>query len=230
MDQQQSRFDLGKVIADGKAVLAAPQAFYRTMPHDGGFAEPLIYIVVMAAIAGLLMAVLALFGLGGFADMGGAGFAALVTMPIGAVIGSFIAAAVLFIIWKLMGAEFGYETAYRCGAYAAAIYPVNALLSVLPYIGSLVGIAWLCWLMVEASVAVFGRERGASIVAFGILGILLGVSSLSSEYASRQVAENMRSIESTFEGFEDLPPEEAGRRIGEFLKGMEEGMGERPAE
>jgi len=36
------------------------------------------------------------------------------------------------------------------------------------------------------------------------------------------MAERMENIGSEFEGFEEMSPEEAGRKVGEFLRGMEE--------
>jgi uncharacterized membrane protein YdjX (TVP38/TMEM64 family) len=42
----------------------------------------------------------------------GAGFGAIIFMPIAVAIGSFIGAAILFVIWKLMGSQEDYETAY----------------------------------------------------------------------------------------------------------------------
>ena len=43
-------FDLGVVIERAKAVVTAPISFYKTMPTSGGYAEPIIFVVVMSLI------------------------------------------------------------------------------------------------------------------------------------------------------------------------------------
>ena len=52
----------------------------------------------------------------------------IIFMPIAVAIGSFIGGAILFIIWKLMGSQEDYETAYRCGAYLMALAPITAII------------------------------------------------------------------------------------------------------
>lgn len=59
-----STFDLGKLVEDAKAVITNPVGFYRNMPKTGGYAEPVIFVLVMAAIAGLLAAVFSFIGVG----------------------------------------------------------------------------------------------------------------------------------------------------------------------
>lgn len=222
-------FDINKVIADAKSVITNPAGYFQAMPKSGGLVEPLIFIVVMAVAMGLISAVLSLFssGTGGLLAWG---FAAIIALPIGAVIGAFIGAAILFVIWKLMGSTESYETAFRCLAAGTAIYPVMAVLSIVPYIGTIVGIAWISWLMIEASVGVHGRERRTATLVFGILGVLLVISNVSSEYAARNLASKAEEMGAMFEDYQNLPPEEAGKRMGEFLKGMEQGMGQEPGE
>jgi len=139
-----------------------------------------------------------------------------------AVIGAFIVSAILFVIWKLMGSEQDYETAFRSWSAATAVYPVAALLSIIPYVGAIVGVLWGTYLMIEASVAVHERPRRTAQLVFGILGLFMLISNVSSEYASRQMAERMSGFGAQFEDYEDVDPEQAGRELGEFLRGLEE--------
>lgn len=222
-----NQFDINKVINDAKTVATNPGGYYQTMAKTGGFVEPLIFIVVMAVASGLISAILSLFssGAGGFLAWG---FAAIIMLPIAAVIGSFIGAAILFVIWKLMGSGETYETAFRCLAASTVVYPVMAILSIIPYIGSIICIAWASYLMIEASVAVHGRERKTANLVFGIIGALLILSNVSSEYAARNIASKVDQWGKNFEDYQQLPPDEAGRKMGEFLKGLEEGMGNKP--
>ncbi len=49
------------------------------------------------------------------------------------------------------------------------------------------------------------------------------ISNIGSEHASRQLADRAGDMEKMFEDYSKLPPEEQGRKMGEFLKGLEEG-------
>jgi hypothetical protein len=60
---------------------------------------------------------------------------------------------------------------------------------------------------------------------FGIIGALMLLMNLSGEHAARNMASHMEEMGAQFEDFQNLPPEEAGKKMGEFLKGMEQGMG-----
>ncbi len=217
-----NQFDINKVIADAKTVLTNPVGYYQSMAKTGGYSEPVIFVAVMGAAMGIISAILSLFG-AGLAGVMAAGLASIIIMPIFAVIGAFIGGAILFVIWKLMGSAENYETAFRCLAATTAVYPVMALVAILPYIGAIVGIAWATWLIIEASVAVHGRDRKIATIVFGILGALMILSNVSSEYAARNISAQWTS---QFEELHNLPPDEAGRRVGEFLRGMEEGIGQ----
>ncbi len=216
---EQKTFDINQVIAQARAVLTDPRGYYSTMPKTGGFANPVIFVAVMAAVLGLITGIFGLFGPGGFGGLIGA----IILTPIFVVIGSFIGAAILFVIWKLMGSEENYETAYRCLSAATAIYPVVAIISFIPYLGTIVGVVWATWLMILASEMVHARNRKTATIVFGIIGALMLIMNLSAESTSRHMSQEM---ESSFEDYENMDSDEAGRKMGEFLKGFEESMNE----
>src|SRR5512145_1033296 len=86
-------------------VVTKPAEFFQGMPKTGGFLEPLVFAVIMGLIAGIIQAILNLIGLGHAGGYGGgmmAGFGAIIFVPIAVAVGSFIGAAILFVIWKLM--------------------------------------------------------------------------------------------------------------------------------
>ncbi|MAC33996.1 MAG: hypothetical protein CME40_00910 [Haliea sp.] len=215
-----ARFDIGQVVEQAKSVITNPVGYFQTMPKSGGYANPVIFVAVMGAIMGLVSAVISLFG--SPVGMLAAGLGAIIIMPIFAVIGAFIGAAILFVIWKLMGSEENYETAFRCQASIAAIYPITALLAIVPYLGTIIAIAWGAFLLIEASVSVHGRPRRTAQIVFGILAVLMIFSNIASERAARQMEARWAEAGKEFEGIEDMSPEEAGRKMGEFLKGLEE--------
>lgn len=223
---EQGKFDINTVIATAKSIITTPQTYFRNMPRSGGLTEPLIFVLVMAAAMGVITAVLSLFGNwgSGFLSMG---LAAVIFVPIAALIGVFISSAILFIIWKLMGSEENYETSFRCMAAVTAIYPITAIVAIIPYLGTIVAIAWATYLIIEASVAVHGRDRKTASIVFGIIGVVLLLINLGGERTARLTSDHMEEM---FENYEDLPPEEVGKRMGEFLKGMQEGMDQEMSE
>ncbi len=224
-------FDLGTVIAQAKQVITDPGTFYRNMPKSGGFGEPLIFVVVMAALAGAVFGVLSVIGLTG---AGAAGLGAIIFVPIALSIGSFISAAIMFVIWKLMGSPHDYQAAYRCIAYATAILPVVAIVSIIPYLGTVVRTVWGIWLVITASTEVHGRNKQTATLVFGILGIIGLLMGLSGEYAQRELQEKMErhaeQMEERFQSLEkmgvgedgEIDPEKMGRALGEFMQGMQE--------
>jgi len=162
-----SGFNLGTVIDTAKAVITSPVSFYKSMATGGGLAEPVIFVVVMAVLTAIVAMVYGILGLG----MGGVaiGIGAIIFIPIFSVIGSFIGAAILFVIWKLMGSDKNYETAYRCVAYAFAIVPVMAIISFIPYIAGIIQKIWSAFLMYVASTEVHKIKAQTAKIVFGIL-------------------------------------------------------------
>ena len=99
---------LQKIMDTAIAVITKPTEFYRGMAKTGGFGDPLVFMVVMGTIAGVVQAVLAFVHLIPFFSVITA-LAAIIYFPIAMVIGGFIGAAIMFVIWKLMGSNESYE-------------------------------------------------------------------------------------------------------------------------
>jgi hypothetical protein len=221
---ENNAFDFSTVIEQAKQIITNPVDFYRNMSKSGGYSEPLIFLLVMAVASGLITAVLAIINL--LPIPAGVGMAMIIAFPIGALIGGFIGAAILFVIWKLMGSSENYEVAYRCVAYTSAIMPVVTVLGVVPYLGTLVRIIWGSYLAIVASMEVHGRQKNPSYIVFGILGALGLLMSIGGEKAQRELASNMeqysRAMEESVGNMGDMTPEEAGRAVGEFMKGLED--------
>jgi len=179
--------DLGTIPQTAIRVLTAPSAFFKEMPKRGGFIEPLIFVVVMGIVSGLIQAVLGIIGLRFVAGMSMA-LASVILVPIVVAIGSFIGAGILFVIWRLMGSQESYETAYRCGAYVSALTPITTILGIIPYIGSPIGIVLGTFFIVIASIEVHNIPSQKAWLVFGIIGAILVIFSLSSEFAARRLA------------------------------------------
>lgn len=208
-------------------VITRPHDFFNAMPKSGGFLPPLFFMVALGLATGLIHTLLTLIRL----SPGGTvtGLAALILVPIVVAIFGFVGAAILFVIWRILGSGESYETAYRGMAYTAAVMPITAALGVIPYIGSILGLVWMTYLIVVVSIVVHRIKAKTAWVVFGAIGALFALASLSAEIASRKMAARMEAWQQEssdrmkqLEKRQDMSPEEAGKAMGEFLKGLQE--------
>jgi hypothetical protein len=196
-----NKIDFAAIPQTAIKVITQPAAFFREMPKTGGFVEPLVFMVVMGVVSGiiggLLTAVLSMLGLHFGAGMV-AGFVAIVMMPIFYAIGSavfgFVAAAILFIIWKILGSNEEYETAYRCTAYMAAVSPITTVVSLIPYIGGAIAIVISLYYLVNASVEAHGIPSKKAWTVFGVIAAIFIVIGVFSQIAARRAMHNMEEM------------------------------------
>ncbi len=185
---EQKSIDLASMLASiqktAMSVLTSPSAFFREMPKTGGFVEPLIFMVIMGIIGGLIQTIFSIVGLH-FGIMAMSVWS-IILFPIYIVIGGFIGAAILFVIWKLLGSQESYETAFRCGAYISVLMPIITVLGLIPYLGSAVGIALYVYFLVIASVEVHKIPSQKAWLVFGIIGAILIILSISGQITARK--------------------------------------------
>jgi len=224
MSESTQKFDISTVIADAKKVIFSPTTFYKEMPHSGGFANPAIFAAVMAFAMGVIFAIYSLFGM----KFGGAGLASIIMFPIFGLIGSFIGGVILFVIWKLMGSEKSYETAYRCVAYSYAIGPILAVISFVPYLAGIAKTLWGCFLMFVASKEVHQIKEKTAKLVFGILAAIGVFFGLSSEYTARNYLSKIEKYTKDvgLDNIENMTPEQLGENTGKFLEGLNRALEE----
>ena len=169
---ESSKIDFAKIPQTAMNVLASPSEFFREMPKTGGFVEPLVFMVAMGVVAGLLQSILSVLRLQVGAGMA-MGLGSVIILPIMIGIFGFVGAAVLFLIWKLMGSQESYETAYRCGAYIGVLTPISVLLPLIPFVGAAASVLLMTFFLVAASVAVHNIPSRKAWLVFGIIGGLL---------------------------------------------------------
>jgi len=206
-------------------VVTNPVGFFKDMPKSGGFIEPLVFMVSMGVVAGIIQAVFGIIGLTYAASFVTA-LTSIIIVPIAIAIFGFVSAGILFIIWKIMGSQESFETAYRCGAYTGAIVPITMVVGSIPYLGTIIGLAWTTYLFVIASIEVHKLNPKVSWIVFGAIGLLFSLISISSQYTARSITTQMGSFGGKMENMKDMTPEEAGRAMGEFLKGIDKGAKE----
>jgi len=179
-------FDLVRIVKTAIRVITSPALFFKEMPRTGGFIEPLVFMIVMGLIGGLIQAV---FGIAGLQqmnlEMDAISFIMMLTILI--VVSGFVAAAIYFIIWKLMGSQESFETAYRCNAYISALIPITAVLNLFPYVNQIVSVFLITLFLVIATVQVHNQPVKKAWLVFGILGLIFMVASIASESALRHL-------------------------------------------
>ncbi|MEA3486255.1 MAG: YIP1 family protein [Thermodesulfobacteriota bacterium] len=221
--EERMKENIISIINTMREVILNPAGFFRKMPRSGGFVEPIIFVASMSFIVGVINFILWPLDLG-FATSFGMALLYVVIMPVFVVIFSFVGAAILFVIWKIMGSQESYETAYRCGAYAAAITPVTTIVGVVPYIGSVVGLVWMAYVIVSASIEVHGIKSKIAYIVFGAIFGLLLLMNISATYSARHFSSEMEQWQKTSQDFDKMTSEEKGEALGKFMKGMQKGI------
>lgn len=216
---ENNRIDFQAIPQTAIKVITSPQEFFTTMPKTGGFIEPLVFMAIMGVVGGLITAVASIIGLrasAGIAD----GMAALILMPVFTIIFGFVGAAILFVIWKLMGSQEPYETAYRCAAYLSALSPITTVLGLVPYIGAAAGIALMVYYLVIASTEVHGIASQKAWLVFGIIGVIFSIMSINAEYAARNYSREGEKIRKQAEEMSDEMKKqaEAWKKAAEQMK------------
>jgi len=209
-----SKFNLVAILRTAFRVIASPSGFFKEMPKTGGYIEPLVFMMVMGFVGTSLQAVFSKIGLQPVQlDIDAASLIMLLTFLI--VASGFVAAAIYFIIWKLMGSHESFETAYRCNAYISALMPVTAVFNLVPYFGPVVTIALSTIFLVIASVRVHHLPPKKSWIVFGIFGLIfIMVMSMTEDIALKHLkggSETQKQIEKI-----RVPPKEALKDLVEI--------------
>ena len=220
---ENATFDINAVIDTAKKVVTQPREFYAQMDKTGGYTNPMIFVVTMGLAAGIIGAIFSFFSSGHVAGMS-IGIASIIIMPIAAVIGSFICAAIMFVIWKLMGSAEDYETAYRCVAYSFVFIVVSVIAAIIPYLGTIVATAWWFWLMIQASIEVHNLDKQKSLIVLGVIGAIVVLLNISGERTQRHFEGRVNELENQLGEIKSMTPEEIGQAAGELLKGLQQGV------
>jgi len=212
-------------------IIVAPAVSFSKMPKKGGFLEPLVFAGVAGLTASIIHAILSLlgFGYGGQPQSGWAWILlSIIFIPIILNVCSFIGAAIVFFVWKLIGSKQNYEVSYRCMAYLMAISPLIAIIEVVPYAGMILSVVIVTFYIIIASAEVNDIPSRRAFLVFGIIGIvwIIGIGlimfSLNSEYSVRnptpeQVREAAKETALQYQRLVDKnkkQAEEAGAQTG----------------
>lgn len=202
-------------------IVTAPAEFFQEMPKKGGFLEPFVFALVMGFAASIILAIWSLLGFGyeGGASPGLAWiFLSIIFTPFILAICSFIGAIVIFYIWQFMGSVQDYEVSFRCIAYLMALAPITAIIKVIPYAGTILFFAIAVFYIVIVSTEVHDIPARKALQVFGIIGAVLIMFSLYSEYSDRTRYETPEQVRKAAEE----TAQEYQRHIDEARKQLDE--------
>ena len=218
---------IAPIINTAIKVITDPLGFFKNMAKSGGFIEPLIFIVAMGIVSGILQAILAVLGFVRGVPFSMA-LASIIIAPVLMAVFGFAVAFILFIIWKIMGSQESYETAFRCNASVASITPINTVLAVIPYIGPVLGFIWMMYLIILASIEVHKIKPKIAGIVFGTICAILSISAITSQFAARRTINETEKWQDRYEKeLQGVRPEEAGKAAEEFLKRLQEEAGKK---
>ncbi len=179
-----SNFDFNELVRESKEVLINPKSYFSTMRTSGGFVEPLIKAVIYGAVAGIIVFLWGIFGIGSVAGgvLGGAiGVMALIWYIIAAIFGLFIGAVILLVISSICKGSTDFETCTRVTAAIMVLMPVSALLSftmgINTYFGIFINLAvnvFALWLIFNGLVeSLKAKQETARIVMYILIALLV---------------------------------------------------------
>ena len=219
-----SDIDFAAIPQTAINVITSPATFFREMPKTGGFGDPLLFMVAMGGVSGLVKAIVGILGLKAGIGFGMA-ILSVILYPILFGVFGFIGAAFLFLLWKLLGSQESYETAYRCLAYVAALMPVTTFLDVIPYVGTLISIALYTYFFVIMSAETHKLPSQQAWIVFGVLGgiaLLLNMGAgMSERRHEREKAKYQKHLEETKQEMRKSS-EENRKALEELRKQMKE--------
>lgn len=184
MSESTTSFDFNAFISESKETLLNPKSYFSKMKTSGGMTEPLIKAVIYGAVAGVIVFIWSLLGLGvaGAGFLGGAiGAMALVWYIVAAIIGLFVGAVILLIISSICKGNSDFEANVRVTAATMVIMPVSALLGfamgINVYLGMIVSLAvsiYAIWLLYHGLVeALKAKPESAKIVMYVLVALIV---------------------------------------------------------
>ncbi|MBK8576592.1 MAG: hypothetical protein IPN90_13265 [Elusimicrobia bacterium] len=163
-------FSLAHFWRGAVGLFRAPKTLLRSMSQEGGYGYPILYALLWQYLAGAVgLGISSLRALPSPVGAGGKIFIFFVTPPIMLGVG-FVLAALLFVIWHLMGSSKNYQTAFRVWALFAPLAVLNAV----PYL-SVAVIVFYFYLLVAASVEIHAIRPTKAWTVWGILLVVLAL-------------------------------------------------------
>jgi len=192
-DRRQEKGFFNAFVETLLMVLGKPGVAFTAMKREGGLGEPLIYTVVGSSFGGIIYFVMTLFmpslmtfgdrhGLARLAGLGVGSIFGIILVPIFAVIGAFIASAILHVCLMIVGgARQSFETTFRVVCFVGG--SIDPLL-ILPLCGGFIVGVWKIILYCIGLARAHETDTGRAVVAVilpvivccgGVVVVMFGV-------------------------------------------------------
>ncbi|UCG79219.1 MAG: YIP1 family protein [Nitrospirota bacterium] len=177
------------IVDDAIRVIKGPAAFYRQMPKDGGFGKPVLFLSAMTFAGFFILLISKAYVLHPSGLVGG--LIMFIVIPTIIILLSFLCAALLHAIWKVLGSSESYETAYRCMAYSYAVLPIASLLVLMPTIGAIISTLWILYIIVSASVHVHKIRPALAWLVLGLIALVFMAVNVSYTVGSKRATSKL---------------------------------------
>ena len=159
------------VFSTIRQVIVNPRQFYTGMPQEGGVIQPSLFVVAVALLSAVLLALLELFtqGLGSALSVL---LQSIVVLPVYSLLACLLLTIGFQLLWKILQTPQGFEVAFRCVAYSFAVFPLWVLLKeqhILPQV--LLLVLWAV-ILSAATETVHAVNTMKSRVVFVVLVVL----------------------------------------------------------
>ncbi|NKB77566.1 MAG: hypothetical protein GKR96_11130 [Gammaproteobacteria bacterium] len=154
--------DIRSILGISRLLLTNPRKLYSFMPLAGGYRDPLVFVGVMSVLGGVSSMVARLLVSGGFGLSGSVSMLPMwyvLFWPLLGVVYSFATAGMMYMVWRFLGSDKGFEVAYRCIAYTCILIPIFSLATLFPYIGLVLVIVGWVWLLAQATEVVYEKPK-----------------------------------------------------------------------
>ncbi|MDX9948537.1 MAG: Yip1 family protein [Bacteroidales bacterium] len=189
-------FDLNACIRESKETVTTPKSYFAALKTSGGIGEPVIKALIYSVVAGIIVFLWGVIGLGGQAGVFGAGIGgmAFVWTIIGSMIGLFIGAVVLLVISAICKGSTDFEACLRVTASVMVILPISALLGftsgISLWLGAIVGLCvnlFALYLLYYGLTETLKANPGTTRIVIYVLAVILVFAMISGIRARKKL-------------------------------------------
>jgi len=200
---ESTSFDVNVFIKESKETLLNPKAYFSTMKTSGGMGEPVLKALIYSVVAGVIVFLWGILGIGGAAGIFGAGIGAMafIWTIIGALVGLFIGAVIVLIISAICKGNTDFEACLRVVASLMVIFPISALLGIIsgisPVLGAIVGLCvnlYALYLLYNGLTEALKANPGTAKIIMYVLAVLLVIFMIAGLGAKKKLDNYMNDL------------------------------------
>ncbi len=189
-------FDLNACIRESKETVKTPKSYFAALKTSGGLGEPVIKALIYSVVAGVIVFLWGVIGLGGQAGVFGAGIGgmAAVWTIIGAMAGLFIGALVLLIISAICKGNTDFEACLRVMASVMVVFPISALLGftsgISLWLGAIIGLCvnlFALYLLYYGLTETLKANPGTTRIVMYVLAVILVLAMIGGLRAQKKL-------------------------------------------